>query len=67
MEIFENVTFENVKLQSCEFKPETIDAFRKMCSEKREFLEYLVHYGNAFEKSAAVLVLKVGSQEARKA
>lgn len=44
-----------------EFKPETIDAFRKMYSEKREFLEYLAQYGNIFEKSAAVLVLKVGS------
>lgn len=45
-----------------EFKSETIDTFRKMYSEKREFLEYLTRFGNAFEQSAAALVLKVGKE-----
>jgi hypothetical protein len=43
-----------------EFKPETLTIFRKMCSEQKEFLEYLSKFGNVFEKAAADLVLKVG-------
>ncbi len=43
-----------------EFKPETVAAFQKMYSEKKELLEYLAQFGNAFEKSAAALVLGVG-------
>jgi hypothetical protein len=43
-----------------EFKPETIETFRKIYSEKKEFLEYLSKFGNGFEKAAADVVLKIG-------
>lgn len=45
-----------------EFKPETVTAFKKMYSEKKDFLEYTSKFGNDFEKAAATLVLIVGGQ-----
>lgn len=45
-----------------ELKPETIATFKVMYAEKRELLEYLKKFGNAFEKAAANLILEVGSE-----
>ena len=53
-------TINNYNFNFSEFKPETVEAFKKICSEKKEFLEYLSKFGNDFEKAAAGVVLKIG-------
>lgn len=52
-------------LNVSELKPETVTTFKKMYSEKKDFLEYLSKFGNDFEKSAAALVIKIGGPSAK--
>ena len=56
-------SFTSNHINVSDFKPETVTTFRKMYSEKKEFLEYLSKFGNDFEKAAATLVLKVGGHD----
>ena len=53
-------TINNYNFNFSEFKPETVKTFKKIYSEKREFLEYLSKFGSDFEKAAADVVLKIG-------
>ncbi|WP_187151922.1 hypothetical protein [Methanosarcina siciliae] len=53
-------TINNYNFNFSEFKPETIEAFKRICSEKRELLEHLSKFGSDFEKAAAGIVLKAG-------
>jgi len=34
-----------------DFQPTTVDAFKKLCKEKKSILEYMVNFGNGLEPS----------------
>jgi hypothetical protein len=38
------------------FQPETITAFRQVCSQKRETLEYMQKFGAPIEKAMANMI-----------
>lgn len=48
---------------SC-LKPESIDTFKQICSEKKELLIYLSKFGDDFNKATASLILTVGGVQA---
>jgi hypothetical protein len=41
------------------FKPETIAAFRQVCSEKKEVLEYMQKFGAPIERAMAKIIFSV--------
>lgn len=41
------------------FKPETIETFKKIYSERKETVDFLEKYGNRFEKAQAMLIKEV--------
>jgi hypothetical protein len=45
------------------FKPETIDAFRQVCSEKREALEYMQKFGAPIERAMAKMIFSAVERE----
>jgi hypothetical protein len=52
---------ETQEINLSDFKPETVTTFKKMYSEKKEFLEHLSKYWTDFEKVAASLVINVAT------
>ncbi len=40
-----------------DFQPETIAAFRQVCSEKRETLDYMQKFGAPIERAMAKVIL----------
>ena len=44
---------------SGEFKTETITKFKAMYAEKKDFLEWLLEWGNDFERASASVVIEV--------
>lgn len=43
-----------------ELQPSTIGAFKKVCSEKKETLDYMLKFGSPFEKAMAKMILTAG-------
>jgi hypothetical protein len=41
------------------FRPETIAAFRQVCSERREILEYMQNFGAPIERAMAKIIFSV--------
>jgi hypothetical protein len=42
-----------------EFQPSTIEVFKKVCTEKREILDYMSKFGTTFEKTMADMILSI--------
>jgi hypothetical protein len=49
--------------QSLLFQPGTITAFRHVCSEKRETLEYMQKFGAPIERAMANMIFSVAGGE----
>jgi len=45
------------------FQPETIAAFRQVCSDKREVLEYMQNFGAPIERAMAKIIFSVTGRE----
>lgn len=41
------------------YKPETVEIFKKIYSERKETVDYLEQFGNKFEKAQAMLIKEV--------
>lgn len=41
------------------YKPETIEVFKKIYSERKDTIDYLEKFGNRFEKAQAMLIKEV--------
>lgn len=50
-------------INTTEFKPSTIEAFKKIYTDKRETLEYMSKYGTTFEKAMANMILSAGGKK----
>ena len=46
-------------LDDVSFKPETIAAFRQVCSEKKDPLEYMQKFGAPIERAMAKIIFSV--------
>lgn len=44
-----------------QYKPETIEAFKKLYSDKKDTIEYLEKFGNRFEKAQALLIKEIAA------
>jgi hypothetical protein len=46
-----------------EFQPSTTEVFKKVCTEKREILDYMSKFGTTFEKTIADMIISVGGSK----
>lgn len=44
-----------------QYKPQTIEAFKELYSERRDIIEYLEKFGNRFEKAQALLIKEIAA------
>ena len=41
------------------YKPETVEIFKKIYSERKDTVDYLEKFGNKFEKAQSILIKEV--------
>lgn len=44
-----------------QYTPETVEAFKKLYSDKKDTIEYLEKFGNRFEKAQALLIKEIAA------
>jgi hypothetical protein len=43
------------------YKPETVTAFKEMYAERKSTVEYLIRFGNTYDKALAMLIKDVAT------
>lgn len=47
-------------INTSQLKPSTVEAFKKIYTDKREALDYMSKFGTAFEKAIADMIISTG-------